>query len=182
VKKRLENWKNNRTTQESSVAQLEWEANIVEYVNYMYSRTKVHGNASKNTVPPVLPKDVPILGPRFVPPSYFHLHKRSTAPDISPETAYMKPLTIIHPFYFPKLARCPKCCSEQVVWEGWTGTGAREVHGLSQEEFALGFQLRCKSCHAAGSSTGFCVATTNPIFWEKWEHWAIPRKLKHKHE
>jgi hypothetical protein len=176
VKDRLKNWMTNRTTQASSPAQLEWEANVVEYVNYMYSLTKVHGNATKNTVPPVVPKGIPVWGPRFVPPTYIHLHKRSSAPEISPDTAYLKPLNIVHPFYFPGLAKCPKCHSVHVTWEGWTGTGSREVHGVNEEEFALGYQLRCKDCQAAGGSTKFCVTTTNPVFWEKWEHWEIPRK------
>jgi hypothetical protein len=175
VKGRVAGWKK-RQTHPSSDAQLEWESNVVEYVMYLNGHTKVHGNATKNTQPKPLSKEIPILGPRFVPPSYLHIMRRSGAPEIEPESAYLKPLNIIHPFFYLRLARCPHCKSNGILWEGWTTTGPRDVHGVEQDERALGIQLRCKACEAVGGAKGdqFCVATTNPVFWAKWEHWEIP--------
>jgi len=163
----------------SLLAQLEWEAHIVEYVTYIYGLTKVHGNATKGTLPKPLPREIPLLGPQFVPPSYLHAQRRHGAPDLKPQSAYLKSLNIIHPFYYPMLARCPQCKSDSVLWDGWTNTGARDVHGVSKEERALGTQLRCNGCEDSEPGENargkrFRVATTNPLFWEKWEHWEVP--------
>ncbi|THH15644.1 hypothetical protein EW146_g4880 [Bondarzewia mesenterica] len=157
VSKRITTWTNNRMTQSHSPAQLEWEAHVVEYVNFAYERTKVHANSKKGTLPPSLKGDIPIFGPRFVPPTYLHLQKRQSVPTIKPETAYLKPLNIIHPFYYPKLTKCP------------------------QEEGALRFQLRCKPCeqlygkHGGNGDGQYCFATMNPVFWKRWEFWELPR-------
>ncbi|KAF9522231.1 hypothetical protein CPB83DRAFT_772367, partial [Crepidotus variabilis] len=163
-------------------AQLKWEANVIAYVDYIYEKTKVHGNASTLRVPPALSKQVPLLGPTFVPPSYCHVMKRSTLPKIAPETAYIVPLTVVHPFYFAgTISKCPKCSeSKNITWDSWNGTGGREVQGLYRNERAIGYQLRCKTCHGlpkAERSQGFCFGTTNYVFWENWEHWKIPRKI-----
>jgi len=181
VKSRVEGWKKKQNPP-SSDAQLEWESNIVEYVNYMYGQVKIHGNATRDTRPKPLSKEIPLLGPLFCPPSYMHIQRRCSAPVFNPECAYLQPLNIIHPFYYPGLARCPQCDSGAILWEGWTTTGARDVHGVHVEERALGFQLRCKDCEETGTSKGdemgkgpkFCVATTNAVFWAKWEHWEVP--------
>jgi hypothetical protein len=175
VKSRVEGWKKTQT-HPSSDAQLEWESNVVEYVNYLYSQVKVHGNAKRNTQPKPLPKDVPLLGPLFLPPSYMHIQCRHSAPVFDPEPAYLKPFSVVHPFFYPGLACCPQCNSGAVLWEGWTSTGARDVYGIDEEERALGYQLRCKECEETGTTNGpkFCVTTTNPVFWAKWEHWEIP--------
>jgi hypothetical protein len=68
-----------------------------------------------------------------------------------------------------------------VIWDGWTTSGHRELHGVQEEETVIGYQLICKPCEAQFSRTkgssdkgSFCFATTNPIFWKNWEHWAIP--------
>lgn len=101
----------------------------------------------------------------------------------------MRPLTIIHPLYFEELAKCPRCDGSEVSWSGWTTTGHCEVHGLDREETALGYQLRCKSCNPeinpetnepakTGDGT-YCFTTTNYMFWERREHWQIPRKYSH---
>jgi hypothetical protein len=157
--------------------QLEWEAHVVEYVNFLWGRTKVHGGAGKEIAAPYLSKDIPLMGPQFVHPSYLQLERRQYAGGPSPATAYIKPINVVHPFYYPTLTRCPKCKSKDVLWEGWTGTGSREVHGLNREEMAIGYQLRCKSCeNRVGSErAGYCYATTNPVFWQEYEHWQIPR-------
>jgi hypothetical protein len=63
------------------------------------------------------------------------------------------------------------------------------VHGIRVEEKVLGYQLRCSLCkkkygkggtHVGakdpeGGILGSCFATTNAKFWNRWEHWEIPR-------
>jgi hypothetical protein len=145
----------------------------------------MHGNAGPTVAHPNLKKEIPLLGPRFLPPSYQHAMRRETTPKIIPGTAYLKPLTIIHPFYQLGLSQCPQCDSTtEIRWDSWTSTGAQEVHGLRREERALGYQLRCKKCKATYGKGGpnenekkpCCFATTSKIFWQKWEHWRIPRE------
>jgi hypothetical protein len=178
-------WLTNRQTQATIKRQLQWEAEVVEYVDYMNKLTSVHGNAKAGTVAPSIRKDVPLLGPRFVPPSYLHLQKRDVTPAIEPDISYLVPLVIIHPFYHSGLTGCPRCGSTDTLWDGWTSTGARDVHGLCREERALGVQLRCKPCKAKYGKGGsnedenqpFCFATTSKVFWKNWEHWKMPRQL-----
>jgi hypothetical protein len=159
--------------------QLGWAAEVVEYVNFVHGRTRVHGN-KKNTTAQVLPKDIPLLGPRFVPPSYLYLQKRESAPVFRPGLAYLKPITTVHPFYYPQLTQCPQCQSAEILWEGWTSAGPRDVHGVKEEELALGLQLRCKVCESVAGNDPtltYCFATTNSNFWATLEHWKIPRKF-----
>lgn len=155
---------------------MEWEAEIVEYVDFIYKLTSLHGN-SKATVAPVLKKEIPLIGPRFLPPSYLQLQKRSTTPKIELEVSYLVPLNIIHPLYHQGLSACPSCGSNDTLWDGWTAPGARNVHGIRRDERALGYQLRCKACKDAPEKQQFCYATTSKAFWEKWEHWKIPREF-----
>ncbi|KAG2129219.1 uncharacterized protein EDB93DRAFT_1069119, partial [Suillus bovinus] len=127
---------------------------------------------------------VPILGPHFMPPSYLHARKRNQSePAVNPEILYLKPCRIIHPFYYPKLARCPRCdCSDSIQWDGWTGTGPRDIHGLMLDEAAIGTQLQCENCRSdlmskkgpQSEPEWHCFATTNPDFWRRWSHWSIP--------
>src|ERR1700675_474003 len=165
--------------------QLEWEAHVLEYVGFLYKSTKHHGNSKKDIPPPSLPKDIALLGPCFLTPSYLHVKKRHPIPTIQPQTAYLKPLNVVHPFYLSGLDKCPQCESMDVLWDGWTTSGHRELHGIQEEETVIGYQLICKPCKtrfsqvggsaSAGADKGsFCFATTNPVFWKKWEHWAIP--------
>jgi hypothetical protein len=188
VETRFKGWHKHRTgdrVQANYLPQLEWEAHVVEYVGFIYKLTKRHGNSKSDSAPPSLPKDMPLLGPRFVPSSFLHVQRRQPVPKFQPQTAYLKPLNIVHPFYYESLSKCPQCGSTDVRWDGWTTTGHRELHGVREEETALGYQLICRVCeshysHAggnAGSAEGqFCFATTNHIFWKKWEHWEIPRE------
>jgi hypothetical protein len=180
VKDRVNLWKKCRGSHSAtSDAQLEWESCVVEYVNFVHGQTRIHGNTNKAAQPKPLPKEIPLLGPRFIPPTYQQIERRHAAPIIEPESAYLKPLHIVHPFYYPRLARCPQCTSVEVIWEGWTTTGSRDVHGVHEDEKALGFQMRCKKCEQLGTAKGhrFCVATTNPSFWIKWEHWELPSQV-----
>lgn len=164
--------------------QLEWAAAVTVYVDFVHKRTSLHGNAKTGSVPPTLGEGFPILGPRFVPPSHLHLQKRRSQPRIQASTSYLRPLHIIHPFFYPSLAQCPTCGSDNVSWDSWTRNGPREVHGMHRDETALGVQLRCKSCkkqlmEKAGSedSDGHsCVATTSYLFWRTTEFWKLPRE------
>ncbi|TFY78099.1 hypothetical protein EWM64_g5914 [Hericium alpestre] len=192
VKTHIEGWqKNSKHANEAcSDAQFEWSANIVAYVSYLFSATK----------PPSLPKDapadaeapkpfplragIPLFGPLFVPPSYIHLEKRSNVPMIEPKTAYLKSMHIVHPFYYPQLSMCHRCSSDNIQWDGWTSSSPREVYGVQRGELALGYQLRCVDCQdlkskqmtkAARKKITYSCATTNDLFWERWEYWQIPR-------
>ncbi|KAG1818940.1 hypothetical protein EV424DRAFT_1472649 [Suillus variegatus] len=132
VEKRVVAWKESRNHKRNPRPdfQLKWEAEVVEYVQM----SRVHFN-------------VPLLGPRFLPPTYLHSHKRPGGGPVEPALQYLEPLNIIHPFYFPQLAQCPRCSSHDgIVWEVWTSTGSRELHGLCYEELALGAQLHCNIC------------------------------------
>jgi hypothetical protein len=103
-------------------------------------------------------------------------------PVIEPQSAYLKPITIIHPFYFPELAKCPQCDTDNIGWNGWTTTGPRNIHGVCRDETAYGIQVQCKGeCEKrfsggnAEEEGAYCFATTNVKFWERREHWDIPR-------
>lgn len=127
-----------------------------------------------------LPLEIPIHGPRFVSPTYLSLQKRKSTFNVEPQTSYIRPLTIIHPYYFPKLGQCPHCDSDDLTSEGWNSYGYRDVHGISYEETALGVQLSCKACQKCGTESKekvpYRFSTTNVIFWEKRDFWGIPRK------
>ncbi|KAI6009042.1 Septin-domain-containing protein [Pisolithus marmoratus] len=130
--------------------QLSWEAEVVEYVNFLWQKTWPRKKTANE--PAAIGLDVPILGPRFLPPTYLHTHKQPGLSSIVPEMRYLKPINVVHPFYYPELTCCPQCLSsDAVTWEGWTGTGACEVHGIFYEEVALGLQLRCNGCKAKSS-------------------------------
>ena len=99
------------------------------------------------------------------------------------------------------------CRSTEVTWEGWTSIRACELHGVIEDEVALGLQLYCntcllKRCVAATRDSSqvltkqvgkrminlitplsepevssYCCATTSSAYWKSWEHWKIPCKL-----
>ncbi|TFY52964.1 hypothetical protein EVG20_g10326 [Dentipellis fragilis] len=167
------------------LTQPEWEVNVLEYVSFLWEKTWVHGNARKGTEPASLAKNVPLLGPRFLPPTHFHLQRREKKPDIHPALLYLKPLNVIHPFYYPELGACPQCSAgaDETLWDSWTMTGHRQVHGLWRKECAVGYQLHCKRCESVYGPTGiekgrhhYCFATTMPAFWKKHEVWDLPRR------
>lgn len=183
IEQTLARWKGVRNAETDLPEQLVWAANVVAYVDYVYSSTTVKANAKKD--PPQLKQEVPLLGPLFLPPTYVHLQKSKSAHAISPKTMYLKPLHIIHPFYYPNLAQCPQCDSLNVSWQGWTATGHRDVHGVEREETALGYQLECNSCKESraekrigGRKTNseelVCMATTNPKFWARKHDCEVP--------
>jgi hypothetical protein len=73
MKKRKDEWMKHRSAQPEREQQLEWDANIVEYVQYVHKKTSIHAGTQNGTAPPSLGKEVPILSPRFLPPTYLHL-------------------------------------------------------------------------------------------------------------
>ncbi|KAG2035695.1 hypothetical protein BDR03DRAFT_805266, partial [Suillus americanus] len=183
--------------------QLRWEAEVVKYVQCLWEKSRPRSKKIEPT--DKLGLNIPLLGPRFIPPSYMHIQKclglRHQV--IKPVMLYIKPLNIIHPFYYPQLATCPRCGSDkETTWEGWTSTGACELHGLICEETALGAQLQCNTCKKESEKTkkvndmnipgdvkdvrahtnqlakleGYCFAMTSTAYWSSWEHWQIPRE------
>ncbi|KAG0692816.1 hypothetical protein DFH29DRAFT_1043843 [Suillus ampliporus] len=204
VERCINAWKDSRSHKQNPWPefQLRWEAEVVEYVQFVWEKTRTR---SKKNELNRLAFNVPLLGPQFLPPTYLHVHKRPGEGGVEPVIQYLKPLNIIHPFYFGCLAQCPQCSSaDDTVWEGWTSTGARELHGLYCEELALGTQLRCNICKGSAKdkaangtnrslrntiATGevnegdvkqsYCFATTSATFWKSWEHWKIPRLEEH---
>lgn len=146
----------------------------------MWKKLSVHGNTkeSESSVPKTIPKDLPLLGPRFCPPTWLHLQKRSVSPGIEPKTAYLKALTIIHPLYYPDLIKrgCPQCLSANVRWDSWNSAGHRELYGVDRNECALGYQMRCMDCKVNGAQgESYCFASTAVQFWQRWQFWDIPR-------
>lgn len=164
----------------------------------MFARIRVHGNASSEEKrKPLEPKHLPLLGPRFVPPSFMHLQSRNLQAVQNPSSAYLKPLYLVHPLWHPELRQCPHCGEKKhVSWDSWNAKGHHEVHGLRFNEYALGYQLRCETCKKANAgkanrrgrqptngrredldieeSSGHCFTTTSSMFWKDCEFWTIP--------
>ena len=177
----------NKVGQHVHRASLEWSAHVMMYVDFLAEQVKVHGNAKSvaKTTKRAIDLRLPILGPLFVPPGYAHLLQRSKGhPAILPEVHYIPWLTVVHPFFYPEILKCPKCgCTDtaRLGWNQWNVTGPRDVHGLFRDGMALGVQLRCMACNPvtlpSGKRAAQCCITTSPVFWENWAHWEIPRKL-----
>ncbi|KAJ6452711.1 hypothetical protein C8R47DRAFT_1256076 [Mycena vitilis] len=181
VNTRVQNWLKHRLTQSKYEPQLRWEANVVEYVTFLKNETKPKTGKTSTTGPQKLKPGIPIYGPQFFPPSL--IDTRLRAEKIKPDTAYLRPINIIHPVYYPTLKKCPEseCGSTDVRWDSWTATGSREVHGLKREETALGYQLRHDECpggSATSETKNRSFATTNHAFWKNWEHWEVPRGFR----
>lgn len=190
VEARVLKWKaqQQKKNQPCHVGQLQFAAEVVQYVGVIHRMMKINPSMKsfEKTTARVLPPEIPIYGPRFEPPTYLALRKRDVATDVKPDTSYVQPLMIIHPFYFSELARCSQYLSENIKWEGWNSCGYWDVHGLFHEETALGVQLNCKDCQRWGEERRkeeeqekrdkiqHCFATTNVIFWEKKSLWDIP--------
>ncbi|KAJ6618617.1 hypothetical protein B0H10DRAFT_1795155 [Mycena sp. CBHHK59/15] len=118
-------------TQSKFLPQLQWEANIVEYVMFLYKETKPPKNSKATKTYPAraLGPNIPIYGPRFIPPS-LNDHRLRMSKKINPEIAYLRPINIIHPVFYSDIGKCPSCGSEDITWDSWTTSGSREVHGL----------------------------------------------------
>ncbi|KAI0694288.1 hypothetical protein BC835DRAFT_1274749 [Cytidiella melzeri] len=162
--------------------QLEWEAHVVKYVNYMScSKSAVKtGQPKKGAAFRVL-SSLPVWGPVFNPPTFSDVLRRDPhalvnkktgrLEEIKPTQAYLRRLTVVHPFYFPQLRRCPWNRSHNISGDGWQSSGSREVHDMSQEETAIGYQIRCNDCKDEvdrnGKSLTYCFALTNSEYWEE---------------
>lgn len=151
--------------------QLEFMAHVAVYVSHLHNDTKLHGNSQAKQAP-TLKAEVPIYGPRFVPPTHLQtLRRKGPNAPIVPETAYLRPINIVHPFYYPQLALCPDCkTDDEKIFKTnsqWTAGCPRKVHGLSEEEYAYGVQYHCSTCKKGSS-------TTNPEFWKGKMHWQAP--------
>lgn len=160
--------------------QLQWESEVIQYVDYIHGKLSVHGNSSALAKDAILTldKSVPLLGPKFAPPSYLHGMRRKATPTVRPEEAYISAITVVHPVYYPDVfTNCPNCESSNIGWDCWNGTGARPVYGIRTNERAIGYQLRCKSCKESKAERGYCFVTTNYTLWEKWEHWRVPSEF-----
>ncbi|KAF8997456.1 hypothetical protein BDZ89DRAFT_775131 [Hymenopellis radicata] len=147
--------------------QLKWAANVVTYCTYCTYLIE-------EALP--LPVNFPVFEPRFLPPTYSHYMKRGAYNGLTPLTGCLQPLHILHPWYYPAqdLMRCPQCRGETLQWnKGWTGGLPRHVHGHGREEWAYGYQARCKPCQDQGEKS-HCFAMTSPVFWQHREHWQIP--------
>ncbi|TFY79755.1 hypothetical protein EWM64_g4258 [Hericium alpestre] len=181
-------WKvsNPHAEEATAHAQFTWAAHAIAYVEFLHTHTKPPPRSPAGTKPLPLTLKVPIYGPRFVPPEYLHVVKRTPStkvPKVKMETTYLKPLTVIHPFYHaPRLSVCPRCRGNNVSWDSWTATGPRSVYGVRRPEMALGYQVRCVDCKALREKlpanerheVQYSYATTSDKFWEKWEYWQIP--------
>ncbi|KAI0685123.1 hypothetical protein BC835DRAFT_1421556 [Cytidiella melzeri] len=133
--------------------QLQWEAHVVEYVNYIScSKSAVKTTQTKKGAGCKVPGGLPIWGPVFNPPSFSDILRRDShvllnratgkLDEIKPDVAYIRRLTVIHPYYFKSLQRCPRNATHNIANDGWQSTGSRDVHGVSQEEAAIGYQIR----------------------------------------
>ncbi|KAI0683176.1 hypothetical protein BC835DRAFT_1311202 [Cytidiella melzeri] len=158
--------------------QLRWEAHVVEYVNYVSSSTAVSTGQPK-TGKYKLPLTIPLWGPVFSPPTFadtlrqprFLLNKTSGQLEVKPNQAYLRPMTVIHPHYFLRYRRCPRNASHRIINDGWQASGSREVHGVSHEETAIGYQVRCLDCKGKqdknGKSFTYCFSLTNAEYWDE---------------
>ncbi|KAF8186240.1 hypothetical protein BJ912DRAFT_927161 [Pholiota molesta] len=161
VNKRLKTWNDNHLA--AQPFQLEWEAEVMEYVDYLHSKLKVHGNSKDKDKARIIDKAIPLLGPRFMPPGFLHSMQRDPTPSIDPKQVYTVALTVIHPVFYPNMfTSCPHCASDAILWDGWNATGAR---------------TDCQRKKAENPSGKYCFATTSHLFWKKWEHWKIPRSV-----
>ena len=143
IKKRISKWDNQTNCED----QLEFTANVIEYVSYLAKATSARAGSKAANDPIPLRKELPLLGPGFVPPSYSDLQWRDPFWNIEPTSSYVKVVHILHPvFYSSLLDRCPQCNSKETSWQQWTTSGTHHVHGLRHDEMVIGIQLQCKLC------------------------------------
>ncbi|TCD60736.1 hypothetical protein EIP91_009619 [Steccherinum ochraceum] len=156
-------WEQRRLAGGQSVcrAQLDFEANAVLYTQFLIDATRVHGNSKSLHEYKPLPRKIPLYGPRFKPPQFLDKVKRTTSPNLKTlgSVPNLMKFTIVHPCFTG----------------GWTTTGHRSVYGVARNETALGVQRRCETCRLNGDP--YALATTNPLFWEPYQHWEIPKKI-----
>lgn len=174
-------WKAQNETQK---AQALWTRHVIFYVSFMSKIAKKK---------PLLLSSLPIFGPKFIPPAMPTLEFQSHKPPNDVRAFYLKPLVILHPFYTllpPNIKACPTCreqgSASDISWCEWNPKGPRHVHGISKEEFVMGYQFECKTCAAkaqdlknkrnlaAAAEIQVKWSTTKPEFWSGIPHWQIP--------
>lgn len=172
--------------------QLRYAASVCAYV-FMVNRLTQPKNGS--SLPRKLPASIPIAGPRFTPPLTVSRHSSAPRSPVTPDPFYLRPVTVVHPFYDPTLLCCPGCRKHELrqnpnllSWDGWNGKGPREVYGVFELEYAIGTQLECHQCHnerkrekeagvADKKLRQYNWATTSVDYWKGIPHWKIPGTL-----
>ncbi|TCD66734.1 hypothetical protein EIP91_001027 [Steccherinum ochraceum] len=177
-------WGTSRATHTCVKEQLEFNSEVLHYVSLLAKATTVRSDVADSHPPETVPAGFPVLGPLFRPPSWLHASKRSVAPGVAPETAYIKPIFVAHPVYFPEFKDhgCPQCGSKDIHPDSWTSTGHREVYGMFRNVTAIGYQMRCSDCKNRYGKDGdeegkYCFSTTSVQFWQNWEFWEMPRGM-----
>lgn len=167
--------------------QLEWMVSVCQYVEH------ISQYATEGKAPTTPPHTVPILGPKFLPPSIDSPFLASDTKPVAPEVYYRKALTVIHPLYHPSLRQCPVCKKEGVTStkltaEGWATGGPRHVHGIADEEYAIGYVLSCARCQGIRNEQNQAntipakdrrpakFTLSNAEFWAGKSFWERPRK------
>ena len=184
------------------LAQFNFIAHVTQYIKHiiwLLGTAKRPGHSS-------LPENIPLLEPHFLPPTPHLLSKHWNIP-LTPDAYYLCPITIIHPIFYPFSIHCPTCWkasdtpeflhdpinNKKLTPEWWNTDGPCHVHGIDDEEFALGLQLKWKACKAtqntmkgipakgANGASGLTLKKTSILFnltsveyWEGIPCWEIP--------
>src|SRR5258708_32399513 len=86
------------------LVQFEFIACVTHYVKFVNR----HFATSKRSAHFSLPDNVPLLGPRFIPPTPHLVSKYCRNRNLLvPEAYYLCPVTIVHPLFYPIC--CPNC-------------------------------------------------------------------------
>ncbi|KAI1781717.1 hypothetical protein LXA43DRAFT_907969, partial [Ganoderma leucocontextum] len=129
--------------------QLDFVSGTCEFAGFVIQQTR-NLKGEKGARKKLSPK-IKWGGPKFYPPTYISQKRRQLTPDVNPDLAYLKAVTLLHPHWFEELNFCPRCnaTGNDLAWTGWTTSGPRDVHGVYGEEQVLGVQMRCNRCKAA---------------------------------
>ena len=170
VNDRVTQWEKIRAGhQDCNKFELTWVSHVVEYLHRLPDHLV---GLDKR-----LPEGMQLHGPTFKPPSLDEhlLH----GDELKPEDMYIRPVTVLHPLYFPDLKMCPRDRSHKPQWDGFTTSGPRTVYGVNAPELALGYQIRCRQCSAhdlKGGAQQTCFGTASPQYWAGVPHWERPRE------
>ncbi len=181
------------------LAQFKFIAHIAQYVKYITQLLGTPKKPGHNS----LPDSIPLLGPCFLPPTPHLLSKHRKIP-LTPDAYYVCPVTIIHPVFYPFSIHCPTCQrasdtseslhdptnNDKLAPKRWNTDGPHHVHGIDDEEFMLGLQLKCKVCEThqnttsansaghgpgvSGKKTSIVFNLTSVEYWEGIPYWEIP--------
>ncbi|PIL35895.1 hypothetical protein GSI_01555 [Ganoderma sinense ZZ0214-1] len=204
ILRRSDNWLIMREKERQSTykPQLQFAACCCQYASFVAN--EIRNLKGEKCAHKKLNSKIPWLGPRFLPETYTSQKRRLVSPDVIPDLACLKPVTILHPYFFDELNICPRCgaTGDDLSWGRWTTSGPRDVHGVYGEEQVIGVQMRCNKCKEARGNTGrrggrgkggggdddddddyddpsYCWGTASYQFWEGKEHWEIPNGVPH---